>query len=351
MIEGLLMRMLARAFIIAVAPLVILNSIPLHTTPTLTSFVGGSASCSRPVVAVFFYMWYEDGLGGSHWNNTIYGLVVDKPVIGYYSSVNESVIRWQLNLIRKAGVNVLFLSWWGPNSYTNRVAKEVFKLLPEYGLKASIMVEPFLGGRVLDAVRYNRVFWSSVLNYIYSNFIERYPESYFKLYGKPLILTFAPVGIVYLPENNSFTFRVVALGVDLLRKLGFRADWDLWPNYLAPWVKPRSSIQLRIRVDGYVAITPRFDNTIACRAGAGIGCSLLLLDPTYSLRAYILEWEWVLEHLDKIHIIAIYSWNEYHERSEIEPHIDATEAPGLKYNPYNTTMFFTSLINNICLQK
>ncbi len=37
--------------------------------------------------------------------------VVDKPVIGYYDSTDQEVVEWQLYLIRKAGIDCLFISW------------------------------------------------------------------------------------------------------------------------------------------------------------------------------------------------------------------------------------------------
>ena len=296
-----------------------------------------------PVIATFYYVWYGDGLGGRHWNDSPVGQVIDKPLISYYSSMNKSVIELQLRLMKEAGINVLFISWWGPNSYEDRAAKEVFKLLPKYGLKAAILVEPFRGGGVWDALtKYGPKFWNEVLPYIKEEFISKYPNTYFRLCGKPLILTFAPVGLLYLPKNKDYVFRVVSTHVDLLKTLGLRADWDLRPDYLAPWVKPRGSIELKVRIDGYVAITPRFDDTPLCRAQGRSGCESRLLDPTYALKAYIKEWEWVLKHAKEVRIIAIYSWNEYHERSEVEPHIDATKAPNLKYDPYEITKEYVS---------
>ena len=300
---------------------------------------GGGAS--GVTVAVFYYVWYCDGLGKGHWNDSVITAVVDKPAIGYYSSANESVIEWQLRLMRDAGIDVVFISWWGPGTYEDRVAKEVFKILPKYGLKAAILVEPFKGNGVIDAViKYGPSFWDSVLPYLEKEFISKYPDTYFKLKGKPLILTFAPVGLLYLPRTNEYVFRVVATHVDTLRALGLRADWDLWPDYLAPWTAPREGISLKVRVDGYVAVTPRFDRA-SCRSGMERGkqCELVL-DPTYALGAYVKEWSWVLKHSREVSIVAIYSWNEYHERSEIEPHHDATKPKNLTYDPYEITAEF-----------
>jgi len=245
--------------------------------------------------------------------------------------------------MRDAGIDVVFISWWGPGTYEDRVAKEVFKLLPKYGLKGAILVEPFKGSGVVDALtKYGPRFWDQVLPYLEREFISKYPDTYFRLDGKPLILTFAPVGLQYLPHTSKYVFRVVAVFVDEFRALGLRADWDLWPNYLAPWTKPRENISLRIRVDGYVSITPRFDKA-SCRSGMERGNTCwYVLDPTYALGAYVKEWSWVLKHSREVRIVAIYSWNEYHERSEIEPHYDATKPKNLTYDPYEITVKFVA---------
>ncbi len=292
-------------------------------------------------IAVYYYVWYGGGLGGRHWNDSGLTIVVDKPLIGYYSSLEDSVIEWQLKLIRDAGIDVLFVSWWGPGSFEDKAARKVFSLLGKYGLKAAIIVEPYKPYSLLKISKvYGRKFWDEVLDYLYKNYILPYNDVYFHLDGKPLILSFSPVGLIYRPNDDRFTIRVVGSWVDYLNLLSFigvHVDWDLWPDYLAPWTSGDKNVELRIRRDGYVAITPRFDDTRMCRAGARVLCWMRTFDPDYTLKAYIKQWEWILKNKDRINIVAIYSWNEYHERSEIEPHIDATKPKWLDYDPYTIT--------------
>ena len=266
-----------------------------------------------PIVAVYFYVWYSEGLGNRHWNDSIYNVVVDEPLIGYYSSIDEEVIRWQLNLIKQAGINVLFISWWGPNSYEDRAAKKVFSLLKDYGLKATIFIEPYLGN---DPNVYNYTWWNSVLNYIYHNYVVPYRESYFVWDGKPLVLAFNPIGKKYIYNDFRFTIRIVGNSEYV--------DWDYW-------IYPP-----RIRDDGYIAIIPRYDDYFLYLAGARQ--SYTRIDYDYSERIYEEMWKYVLENRDKIKLIAICSWNEYHERTMIEPHYDTTA--NIKYDPYNMTRHF-----------
>ncbi len=280
------------------------------------------------VVGVYYYVWYGDGGYGKgrHWNNTAYGLVLegDKPAIGYYSSLNKNAVDWQLSLMKKAGIDVVFLSWWGPQSYEDWAARIVFEKLREYGLKAAILVEPFLGG---DPNLYDEEFWNTVFDYIYREYLTEYTDVFFYLNGKPLILAYNPIGMTYRPSSDLFEVRIIGNDID---NAGYQ-DWDPWPDYLAPWTKPKD-VELRIRRDGYVAIAPRFDDMHFCKHGIRVGCAYRLLDPDYSLNAYLEQWRWIVEHRDKIRIVAIYSWNEYHERSMIEPHYDATAKNN--YDPY-----------------
>ncbi len=281
-------------------------------------------------ICVFFYVWYraEDK---AHWDDSIYTPVIDVPAIGFYTSGDDKVIRWQLEEIARAGIDCLFVSWWGPEDYSDEVAKKVFSYLRSYGLRAAILVEPFLGQ---NPFRYDKKFWKQVTEYIECEYILRYRDSYLELDGKPLILAFAPIGIVYRPNVSDLAIRIVGTGV----VLALFADWGLWPWYLAPCTDSSCLKKLRliIRRDGYVAIAPRFDDRLLCRLGARRGCDSRLLDPSYSLRIYEYEWKLILENLDKIRIVAIYSWNEYHERSEIELHRDAT-AYSSASDPYNIT--------------
>jgi glycoprotein endo-alpha-1,2-mannosidase len=88
-------------------------------------------------VAAFWYGWYStpenDGRWG-HWNHSVLPHWTENvrrqypeaaflapedihapfyPAIGPYSSANRSLIRWQLDKMKEAGVGVAILSWWG----------------------------------------------------------------------------------------------------------------------------------------------------------------------------------------------------------------------------------------------
>ncbi|RLG82426.1 MAG: hypothetical protein DRO40_07755 [Thermoprotei archaeon] len=254
------------------------------------------------VVGVYFYPWYSVTLN-RHWSEN----VIDKPYIGYYDSDNPETITWQLKLISEAGIDLVVFSWWGPNSFEDNTTKVIVKYLNGYGLKFAIMVEPYLGQ---EPSLYNKTFWENVLGYIKNNYIDKYREDYFHLNGKPLVLAFNPIGMNYNPSNDfpDYTIRITGNDID---NAGYQ-DWDYWPDYIDP-----NSVELRIRKDGYVSIIPRFDDTHFRAPGTCI-------DQNYTQGLYEKEWEWILEHKDSINIVMVTSWNEYHERTMVEPHYDNT---------------------------
>ncbi len=265
-----------------------------------------SGGASEPIICVYFYPWYSED--GRHWGkqgDKAWG-VMDKPVIGYYDSRDSGVLDWQMHLMREAGIDCLFVSWWGPGSFEDKTARLVFEAASQHGLKAAIMIEPYLGG---DPGAYDPYWWRTVLEYIKVNFVERYPAVYLKIDGEPLILAFNPIGEVYKPDTPSFKVRIVGNGVG---EGHIWKDWDLWPDY-----DIQMTGELRVRVDGYVSLTPRIDRT-----PLGDNESRAW-DPELILGWYERQWSWVLRHKGEVRIVAIYSWNEYHERSAIEPHWDA----------------------------
>ncbi|GBF08765.1 hypothetical protein apy_04900 [Aeropyrum pernix] len=307
---------------------IILLLMTAMATGMLAGFTGGEA----PLVCVYFYPWYSSD--GRHWGDSPLTPVVDEPLIGYYDSRDPVVVDWQLGLISDAGVDCLFVSWWGPGSFEDEASRLVFQRLGEHGLKAAILVEPYLGG---DAGLYGRGWWEDTLDYIYENFVEKYSESYLSWEGSPLVLAFNPIGMSYRPLDPRFTIRIVGNDID---RAGYQ-HWDLWPDYLAPWVAEKDAV-LRVRSDGYVAITPRFDDRVFCETGVRTGCGQRLIDPDYALNAYAIQWEWVLRNLDRVRLVAVYSWNEYHERSMIEPHRDATAVNPDPYYVYKVTMNYVA---------
>lgn len=77
---------------------------------------------SKPVkVGVYYYVWYPH-----HWNGTKEWTVVDVPILGYYASNNESIIKQHLDWFKYAGIDFGNISWWGPNSYEDNATTNIW---------------------------------------------------------------------------------------------------------------------------------------------------------------------------------------------------------------------------------
>ncbi|PSN93883.1 hypothetical protein B9Q06_10765, partial [Candidatus Marsarchaeota G2 archaeon ECH_B_2] len=99
-----------------------------------------------------------------------------------------------------------------------------------------------------------------------------------------------------------------------------------------------------ISSDGYVSVTPRFDDSLLYRSGCRPGA--LVLDQNLTLHLYQEQWEYVLGHRSQVSLVVVYSWNEYFERRFIEPAYSYTD-PGLNpYYPLNLTANYTRQLNS-----
>jgi hypothetical protein len=152
-------------------------------------------------VGAYYYVWYEEGW---HVNE-------DTPLLGYYSSDNESVIRQQLEWAKYAGIDFLMISWSNSpewyNGETAIVADEVFRVDDEMGcpVKLAIMIEYWHGEFDINL--------TEASDYIYSEYASKLP-CYFKLYGKPLLFVYTLDDYSQPKWNDTrFTVRYVPLQV------------------------------------------------------------------------------------------------------------------------------------------
>ena len=289
----------------------------------------GAGGLNVPVGA-FFYLWYGNatsgvgGLGSPGWNSSTYpggGSVVDTPAIGYYVSDSNATFQWQVNGMRSAGISFAVISWWGPSrtgeaGAINKAALDFFKFLKgtNSDFKVAIMVDSFEGGNNL-----NESALSSVYDYVFSQFASTYSNWYFSWEGHPLLLFFNPI----YPQTNDARFTE--------RTIGNRpnpVDWQFWNapgaffnSQLQPGVDATNDIgNPFISSDGEVTITPRIDSYYNNRTGYQEG--YLRFDPALQQGLYQKEWDYVLDHRSEVKLVLVYSWNEYHERSAIEPNFN-----------------------------
>jgi len=293
----------------------------------LVSVKSSSCSASEAKVGLFYYVWYEGGLGNGHWNSSLGWTVVDTPLLGFYNSSDPSLIRQHLKWFDELGVDFLIVSWWGSSTlqgyeFADTTTRLVFDLINETNspIKITLMVEDFNQSGTYD--------FAAIYDYIYDNYATRYGNEFFDLNGKPLVcwwnsdVTNTSESRQRIGNDSRFSARIIGHH-DYV-------DWYAWrpcsvddEDY--PITLPKLS------KDGFTCIEPRYDDSHIGRSST--------FDDDYSEGVYDRQWTWALKQGSNLSIIAIYSWNEYHERSQIEPHTtNGTRVllPFTKTYQYNT---------------
>jgi len=285
-----------------------------------------------PHIGIFYYAWY--GALSTDWKPSKF---IDHPVgiLGNYSSANITVIKQQLLWIRDLGVNFVVISWWGckeNDSYGQFIdsnTRKVFQVAEDnmINLKFCIMVEPFLR----NDSSYD---YSEIYNHVYDNFVEPYPSIYYND-SQPLICFFNdPNHHPGLTPNGTITYNDARFSTVIVGQQSYvqwvYTDLDIWD-------KPK-----RIPYTNEISVTPRFDDS---RLNRSKSCTV---DPDLSQGIYDQEWKNAIQLWKdrKINTIMITSWNEYPERTEIEPHIDAnaTAYVNATYYLYNKTQYYISQV-------
>ena len=67
------------------------------------------------------------------------------PKLGCYSSNSESDVNAHMQMLRRARVGVICTSWWGKNSYTDKVVPRLLDAASNHDIKVCFHIEPFPG--------------------------------------------------------------------------------------------------------------------------------------------------------------------------------------------------------------
>jgi hypothetical protein len=233
--------------------------------------------------------------------------------------------------MNSSGIDFIIVSWWGMDPYdygqqapVDNAVRTLYSVanLSFPNIKIAIMVEGFNEDGSYD--------FNYIKNYIYKTFYSAYPNEMFFLDNSTLPLLCwwnAPV------MTNSTNRPLIdndndSLFCDRIVGQSYYVDWFAWqPGYGDPDETPF------ITNDSVVVIEPRYD-------GSYINLPNSTFDQNYSEHLYDNQWSFVLNNQDKISYVIIYSWNEYHERSEIEPNNDSTSISENPYYILNKTEFY-----------
>ena len=123
---------------------------------------------------IFYYNWYanpEFDKSFRHWNHDVLPHWSDKswdnlpsydgyetigsnfyPKLGTYSSNNPEIIKKHMEMISKAGIGTISVSWWGKNSFEDKNILSILEIADLYDIKVNFHIEPFINRTVLSTI-------------------------------------------------------------------------------------------------------------------------------------------------------------------------------------------------------
>jgi hypothetical protein len=136
--------------------------------------------------------------------------------------------------------------------------------------------------------------------------------------------------LAQLPLNSTFTTRLVGNGFGSPPQP--IPGWFFWESGGEQYLdKNGTSAPIKnynyapqVSFDGMVGIIPRYDDYYQPSRSS----SYMRYDYNYSQGLYAAQWNYLIQRPNVAQLVLIYGWNEYHERSQLEPHYDRTAASG-----------------------
>jgi hypothetical protein len=275
--------------------------------------VGMAAGPSRHGVGVaaFYYPWYatqsQDGQV-RHWDQGGHTPPDDigsdyYPLRGAYSSTDPAVLDAQMAEIADAGISEIVSSWWGQGSFEDHALPVVMAAAAAHGVRVGIHLEPYVG-RTADTV-------ASDVNYLAGlglTDIWIYEALDLSAAGLRAVNDAHP-GDLHLAETGDISF---------VRSGGF-AQWAAAAHFSAIY----SYDAVRYEAADLVALC-------ASARAAGIGCAPAAAPGFTAVRAgggpfrsrdngATYDHRWMGAIGARPDLIAITSYNEWHEGTQIEP--------------------------------
>ncbi|MCB1126549.1 MAG: hypothetical protein KDM81_08645 [Verrucomicrobiae bacterium] len=333
--------------------------VPIDVAPP--DEAGRSASEGAPSdrVLAFYYPWYGNPAADGRYANWNHPVAVRNepprafpggddiganffPAAGCYSVNDPEVLHEHMRELRRAGVGVICASWWGKDTYTDRALPGLFQAAEQAGIKINFHLEPFPGRNAAtsaEAIEY------LVGKYGKSPACHRLPSHgnrpVFFVYDSYL-LPAVEWSSVLTPEGSR-TIRgteadavVVGLWVKeheerFMLEGGFDGFYTYfasdgftygsttanWPP-LAEWARAHDKLFIPCVAPGYIdlRIRPWNDRNTRDREHGAY---------------YDRMWSAALEVEPEL--VAITSFNEWHEGTQIEPAVPKT-IPGFTYLDY-----------------
>jgi hypothetical protein len=262
-------------------------------------------------IGLYYYVWYEEGNNTRHWNDEPCDAAVDMPVLGYYSSQNRTIIKQHLDWMKDLGIDFLIISWWGANSYEDNSTKIVFDAVESYAsdwMKLAIMVEGFNESAGPEGYDFPAIY-----DCLYDSYAHPYNDIYLQINNKPVACWFNFKNMTAVRSENRDAIRNDSRFE--ARIVGHSNYVDWW--FGIPCGVDNSTIPPLSKKDGMICVEPRYDDQFLRREKNST------FDENLAEGLYDFQWKEAIRLAEegKVNYVTVYSWNEYHERSQIEPYI------------------------------
>jgi hypothetical protein len=301
---------------------------------------------------IFYYPWYGNPQTDGrwvHWDEPGFQPPSDItsrywPAVGVYSSNDAWTIAQHCAWLRRAGVGVLALSWWGRESFEERAAAGILDMAERYRLKVAFHIEPYGGrtaGKLVEDVAYLNQRYGSHPALFRSHLTSRHNPNYSQ---KGVFFMWSPVitydgGEEVPPEYWRPALDAIHAANPSSLVIGHQTD--------ARWVDGAhfdglyNYGSLAHQVDG------TFDWAKSLPPGAWYVPSVLPGAmfwndtapwpdlPRRNGATYAEQWRESLGTGVQPQLVSITSFNEWHEGTQIEPvEIDAVNSSGVSYMTY-----------------
>jgi len=264
-----------------------------------------------PYVLAHYYIWFDP----TSWNRA----KVDFPLLGRYSSDEESVMRRHVELAQSAGVDGFIVSWKSGEVLDSRL-EQLIEIAEELDFKLSITYQGLDFNR--DPLPIARI--ESDLEV----FVERYADSpVFDMFGKPLVvitgtweMTQGEVQRITSGRSEDVFILASEKNVEDYERMADYVDGNLYywssvnPETNTNHVTKLAAMGAAVRADGGIWIAPAAPGFDARELG---GTTVVGRRDGATLRE---EWQAALDSLPDA--IGVISWNEFSENTHIEPSIE-----------------------------
>jgi hypothetical protein len=144
-------------------------------TETTSIVIIAMLTAQKPSMGTFafYYPWYGNW---SHWPPN--GNITNHPLLGFYDSNNETLIKKHIDMAKEAGIDGFIVSWWGINSFEDNATLHIKNVCERNNFTFTIYYE--------NTSSVNQTI--NDLEYILNNYASS--GAWFKIDGRPVIYVY-----------------------------------------------------------------------------------------------------------------------------------------------------------------